>query len=250
MIPGTVAVGYLHPGHVSHCFSASLTELMFWDQAHHARIVAHSHGHIPKETGAGHIHAGRNEIARAFLDKSEAEWLWYIDSDMGFAPDAVDRLVNSADPDERPVVGGLAFAQKSAGPAPMGARRNRATPTLYRAAEVDDRIGFVPMFDYPADSVVKVQATGAACLLIHRTVLERVREEYGDRWFSHLEVPKGEHGFTEFGEDMSFCLRLIALDVPIWVDTGVKTTHDKGGVYLDEETYQLQQAMLGLADAG
>ena len=244
MKPGTVAVGWLHPGTVSQCFSASLLDLMFYDSAHNARIVSHSHGHIPKETGAGHLHAGRNEVARAFLDKSEAEWLFFIDSDMGFAPDTVDRLVASADPETRPVVGGLAFAQKSAGPGPIGARRFRANPTLYRAAEVDNRIGFVPMFDYPPDQLVEVQATGAACLLIHRTVLERVRSEYGDRWFSFIEVPKGEHGFTEFGEDMSFCLRLVAQDIPIWVDTGVKTTHDKHGVYLDEETYQLQQAML------
>lgn len=120
----------------------------------------------------GHLHAGRNEVARAFLDKSEAEWLFFIDSDMGFAPDTVDRLVASADPETRPVVGGLAFAQKSAGPGPIGARRFRANPTLYRAAEVDNRIGFVPMFDYPPDQLVEVQATGAACLLIHRTVLE------------------------------------------------------------------------------
>ena len=244
MKPGTVAVGWLHPGTVSQCFSASLLELMFYDSVHNTRIVSHSHGHIPKETGAGHIHAGRNEVARAFLDKSEAEWLFFIDSDMGFAPDTVDRLVDSADPETRPVVGGLAFAQKSAGSAPMGARRFRATPTLYRAAEVDDRVGFVPMFDYPPDQMVEVGATGAACLLIHRSVLDRIRADQGDRWFSLLSVPKGPHGFTEFGEDMSFCLRLIALEIPVWVDTGVKTTHHKGGVYLDEETYQLQQAML------
>ena len=250
MTPGTVAVGFLHPGDWSACFGASLLELMFYDQAHNARIVSHSHGHIPKEAGAGHIHAGRNEVVRAFLDKSDAEWLWFIDSDMGFPPDAVDRLIDSADPQARPVVGGLAFAQQSAGPGPIGARRYRATPTIYRAAEIEARVGFVPMFDYPADSLVEVGATGAACLLIHRTVLEKVREEHGDRWFSFLSVPKGPNGFTEFGEDISFCLRLTAMDIPMWVDTSVKTTHDKGGVYLDEETYALQRAMLELSDVG
>ena len=63
-------------------------------------------------------------------------------------------------------------------------------------------------------------------------------------------MPKGPNGFTEFGEDISFCLRLTAMDIPMWVDTSVKTTHDKGGVYLDEETYALQRAMLELSDVG
>lgn len=144
------------------------------------------------------------------------------------------------------MVGGLAFAQQSGGPAPMGARRWRACPTVYRAAEDDGRIGFVPMFDYPPDSMVEVQATGAACLLVHRSVLDQVRAGHGDRWFSILDVPKGPNGHTEFGEDMSFCLRLVAQDTPMWVNTAVKTTHDKGGVYLDEETYLIQQAIVAL----
>jgi hypothetical protein len=103
------------------------------------------------------------------------------------------------------------------------------------------------MFDYPRNQLVEVDATGAACILIHRRPLETVRATYGDCWFDPLKVPNpnGE-GSTEFGEDMSFCLRLKACDVPMFVDTSVQTTHDKGGVFYDEESYGLQEAFFAL----
>jgi hypothetical protein len=47
--------------------------------------------------GAAGIVEGRNSIAAAFLDKTECEWLFMVDSDMGFAPDTVDRLIEAAD---------------------------------------------------------------------------------------------------------------------------------------------------------
>jgi GT2 family glycosyltransferase len=242
MIRGAVTVGFLHPGHWQSCFATSLIDLMFWDAGHEQRMFSHRHGHMGKETGASHIAAGRNRIAAAVLDESEAEWLWFVDADMGFAPDTVDRLVTSADPSTRPVMGGLAFAQKSDGAGDHHARRYRCTPTLYQMWETESEVGFVPMTDYPRGQVVEVAATGAACLLIHRGALEKVRADHGDRWFAPIELPKGP---TLFGEDMSFCLRLAACGIPIHVDTAVKTTHDKGAVFFDEETFDLQQAMAG-----
>ncbi len=245
MIPGTVTVGFLHPGHWSSCFGQSLIDLMFFDATNQQRVMSHRFGQMAKECGAAQIHAGRNQIARAVVEEAESEWLFMIDSDMGFAPDTVERLVASADPIERPVVGGLAFAQKSDGASDFFALRYRCTPTIYRMYESDTAVGFVPIFDYPRDELVEVEATGAACILIHRTVLEKLQAEHGNRWFTPISVPKGEGGFTEFGEDMSFCLRVKAAGYPMHVNTGVKTTHDKGGVFFDEETYDLQQAFRG-----
>ena len=245
MTPGTVMLGHLSPGVVSVCFAESLIDLMFYDAAHTGRLQ-HRYGKLHKECGADGIYAGRNRLAQVMLDESTAEWLFFIDSDMGFAPDTVDRLIASADPETHPVVGGLAFAMKSDGTGPMFARRYRATPTVYRLFEDETEVGFVPMFDYPRDEVVPVGATGAACLLIHRSALEAVRDSFGDRWFNHLEKPKGD---GHFGEDMAFCIRLAACDVAIHVDTAVKTTHDKGGVFFDEDTFDVQQSILGVSGA-
>lgn len=249
MKPGTVSVGYLHPGHWSACFGNSLHDLLFCDLFGAQRIVSHPHGKMGKECGAAGIVAGRNHLARIVLDESEAEWLFMVDSDMGFAADTVDRLVEAADPAERPIMGGLCFAQKSAGRGELYAQRYRCTPTVYRLAETEDDAGFLPIFDYPRDAVVSCDATGAACVLIHRSALERIRERYGDTWFDPIKKPKSPRP-GDYGEDMSFCLRALACDLPIHVHTGVKTTHDKGGVFFDEETYDLQQAMLGRKNDG
>lgn len=239
MIDGAVSVAWLHPGHWSNCFGQSLLDLVMFDASTNGRIVCHRHGTIPKESGSGQIVASRNTVTSVFLD-GEAEWLLFIDSDMGFAADTAERLIAAADPAERPIVGALAFAAKSDGSGPFFARRYRATPTVYRFYEDDSEIGFVPLFDYPADAVLEVDATGAACILIHRGALEAI----GERWWDHIEVPKGPAGRTTFSEDLSFCLRARAAGLPVHVHTGVKTTHDKGGVFLDEDTFVLQQALL------
>ena len=246
MTPGTVSVGFLHPGAWQSCFASSLIDMLFFDAYGPQRIVSHPHGRMAVETGAGQIVAGRNDLARKFLDVTDAEWLFMVDADTGFAPDTVERLVAAADPVDRPVVGALAFAMKSDGAGEFFARRYRATPTVYRAATVDGKVGFAPMFDYPPGRVVRVDATGTACVLIHRSALVAIRDAYGDRWFDPIEVPTGSAGRTVFGEDLSFCLRLTACGLLVHVDTSVRTTHDKGGVFLDEDTYRLQQAMMSL----
>jgi hypothetical protein len=243
---GTAVVAHLSPGEWSACFGASLIDLLFYDLAHNRRVVGHQYGHLHKEAGADNVYAARNKCCQVLLDDTHAEWLLFIDSDMGFAADTLDELIRSADPVSRPVVGGLAFAMRSDGAGEMFARRYRAVPTIYHMADTGDEVGFVPMFDYPKDSVVEVDATGAAILLIHRSALEAVRDKCGDTWFDHVAKPKGD---GKFGEDLSFCIRLKSCDIPMHVNTAVKTTHDKGGVFLDEYSYGLQRAMQELFHA-
>lgn len=236
---GTVSVAFLHPGHYAACFAESLQDLLFHDLSCEQRIVSHQHGKMGKECGSGGLVAGRNKLAAAFLDESESEWLFMIDSDMGFAGDTVERLLVHADPYTHPIVGGLCFAMKTDGRSSFYGIRYRATPTLYEFAETDDRVGFVPNFDYPRDQLVKVAATGAACVIVHRRAMQAIRDRYGDVWFDPITHPKGP---TTFSEDLSFCVRAAGCDMPMFVHTGVKTTHDKGGVFLDEDYYDQQRA--------
>lgn len=200
--------------------------------------MSHRFGEIDKECGAAGIVDGRNSLAKTMCDESDAEWLFMVDSDMGFGPETVERLIAAADPERRPVIGGLAFAMKTDGRSSFYGIRHRCQPTLYNFHEDDDAIGVVPMFDYPRNKLVSVSATGGACVLIHRTALETVRAKYGDVWFDTIRHPKGAH----FSEDLAFCVRLAACGIPLHVHTGIRTTHDKGGVFLDEAFYDAQRA--------
>lgn len=236
-----VSVGFLHPGHYAACFAESLCDLLFYDAHMYERIVSHPHGKMGKQCGAAGIVDGRNKLAQVLIDETEADWLFMIDSDMDFRPDIVERLIDAAHAKDRPVVGGLAFAHKTDGKASGYGIRYRCQPTLYDWFEDDTRAGFVPRFEYERNTLVEVSATGAACILIHRLVLEQIRSKYGDVWFDTIRHPKGAH----FSEDMSFCVRVAACGIPLFVHTGIQTGHDKGGVFYDEAFFDAQQARLG-----
>lgn len=236
---GTVTVGYLHPGQYAACFAESLLDLMFCDATGEQRIVSHPFGKMGKQAGSAGISTGRNKLAQAFLDEADSEWFFSVDADMGFAGDTVERLIGYADRYRRPVVGGLCFAIKQDGRSSFYGQRYRVAPTVYDFHETDDAVGFAPRLDYDRGTITEVSATGAACLLVHRSAFEKVRDRYGDVWFDPITHPTGP---TTFSEDLSFCVRLAACDIPIFVHTGVKTTHDKGALFLDEELFDLQQA--------
>lgn len=241
MNEGTVAVAVIDDGNWSACFGLSYRDLLLHDITGDGRIVPRGK-EMRQLSSRTSIAASRNKMARGFLDTTDCEWLWFIDVDMGFGPDTVERLIKSADPEVRPVMGGLCFAMKRANTADFWAERVRIQPTVYHYLELDDEVGFRPIGDYARDQVQQVAGTGAACLLIHRSALEKMRAAYGDDWFSPVTHPTGDKGRPRtFSEDLSFCVRLAALDIPIHVDSGVKTTHDKGGIFLDEETYDEQR---------
>jgi hypothetical protein len=231
-----VAIGYLHPGEVSAAFHLSLLKLML----HETGRVGVPPFILANRCASGRIIDGRNEVARDFLDRTKSEWLWFVDSDMGFASDALERLLASSDRYQRPVMGALCFGLRRESTDPdTHAERFRTFPTIYVWREYGERVGFQVVADYERDAVSLVSATGAACILIHRDVLEAVREQYGDQWFSAVTHPTG----TTFSEDMSFCIRVAGIDRSIHVDTSVRTCHDKGGVFCDEFTFDRQQAL-------
>ena len=220
---GAVLVAYLHPNRVSHSFVDSLMRLVAWDMAHEGRVVA-TGGPLMFRCGPGGLVEARNGVVRQFLDETDHEWLWLVDSDMGFAADTVDRLVEAADPVSRPIVGGLCFALRETSPDGMGGWRTQPAPTLYDwARKPDGEFGFSARRDYPVASVAQVAGTGAACLLVHRSALVAVRAEFGDEWFDRVQQSSGQ----KVSEDLSFCYRAGRVGAAVFVHTGVRTTHHK-----------------------
>lgn len=227
---GIVQPAYLHNEHVSHSWHDSMRRLLEHDLEHGRRVARKP---LNMHCSTNQLVATRNYAAQLFLDKTDHEWLWFVDTDMGFADDTVDRLLEAADPATRPVVGALCFALHFSGYDGMGGMRTVVTPTLYRIGR-DVKTGhetFSYHGDYPPDTVMEVAATGAACLLIHRSVLEKLRAEFGDHWFDQVVAPAGL-----LGEDFSFCLRLRKIGAKVHVHTGVPTTHHKE-VWLGEYEY-------------
>lgn len=240
---GSVVVGYLDDGTWSACFGLSYRDLIMGDMLGRNRIVREGGKELRQVCGTGGIVAGRNRVAEDFLDNTDGEWLFFVDTDMGFGGDTVERLIASAEKDIRPVVGGLCFKLTKQRRGDFHAEKYLIQPTVYEYLELEGEVGFRPIMDYPREQVVPVAATGAACILIHRRALVKVRAKYGDAWFDPITHPTGLKGKPRtFSEDMSFCVRLAACGITPHVDTAVKTCHDKRGVYLDEDAFDRQQA--------
>jgi hypothetical protein len=219
--PGGVFLAYLHPNHISSSFVDSVDMLKTYD-ANGPRLLRRW-----AKVRAGHqgIVDGRNQIVRDFLT-SECEWLFFLDADMGFHPDALERLHAVADPVSRPIVGGLAFAYREHGMDGMGGYRAAPLPTIFEWAQhPDGQFRFTGRRHYPVNQLVRTAATGAAVILIHRSVLERMRDDEATGNTEPFDRIMGADGLM--GEDISFCMRAGALDIPIFVHTGVRTTHHK-----------------------
>lgn len=241
----TVLAAYVHPAtQIEHSFHQSLMALANWDAAHHQRVIR-SGGPLQMRCGTSGLVEARNKIMAHLLDVAADPWLWMVDTDMGFPADAVDRLVEAADPVERPVVGALCFGLRQVEPDELGGWRTAPFPTIYDWGEDSRGLpGFGVRARYPRDTVTRCAATGAACLLVHRDVAGKLRAEHGDHWFDPVRYQDGR----PLSEDLSFCYRLARADVPLYVHTGVRTTHAKQ-VWVGEGDYLSHLALIdGLGD--
>ena len=212
-----VVITYLHRDTVSHSFMTSLDGVRIHDPS----VIV---GKIPIFCPSGQLGTARNNSVRAFLDGTDADWFWTVDTDMGFAPDTLEQLLRSADPDTRPVVSALCYSLQSAGSDGLGGYRVKQVPAAY-----DEKMQ--QLDSVPADTRVRVGGTGAACLLVHRSALERIRDRYGDHWFTESDDGDG----LRMGEDVSFCYRLSATGAPVYVDTRVRTSHHKSMWFSGQE---------------
>jgi hypothetical protein len=201
-------------------------------------------GEISHEASGVHVPDARSAIVKDFIvDPLQPEWLLFVDTDATFDDDLVERLLASADPVERPIVGGLAFAVRpEAAPGRPGEYLNRfeLLPTL----TVMHDGGATRLFDYPRDQLVQVHLTGCHCLLIHRSVLEDPRwleDGHPLPWF-RTSVMAGK----KVSEDGFFCVKAGSFGYPIFIDTSVKTGHVK--TFVADEAYYLTHRFVPPAD--
>jgi hypothetical protein len=241
---GKVVVGYCAAPDVNREFHRSLMNLWDLDEVT-GRRLRQGGGRLDWDSGVN-VASARNAICERFLNEWSAEWLWMVDTDMVFQPDTLERLLAEADEVRAPIVGGLCF----------GVDKGLYFPTLYDLTGTADDVQFVRYDTWAPDSMMQVFATGAACLLIHRTALERVRD------FVHPERPD-QVGFskafpwfqeTDFngrcmGEDITFCLRAGMADVPVHVNTAVQLGHVKAHT-LTMDGYLGQKGYLNFTHPG
>lgn len=227
-----VALAYVHEETVHYTWHASLLGLIGFDMAAQGRILRGGFHSIRGSTDG--LAQARNMAVRTFLDEDRADWLLWVDTDAGFQPDILERLFEVADPIERPVVGALAFGYRLDDADGYNGWRGRPVPTIFdwRTDENGDH-GFVVRWGYAPGQVTRCAGTGSHAILIHRRVLELVEQRFGPAWYGRL--PNPDTGVL-VSEDLSLCMRLGALGIPVHVHTGARTTHVKTA-WIGEEDF-------------
>lgn len=231
----TVVIGWVHPAEVSAHFANALLQTVVGDLTAAGRQVIA--GTID-EFSSANISGARNKIVRRFLEEHDADWLLFVDSDMVWRPDAIRRLLADADPETVPIIGGLCH----------GSNSDELFSTIFIFRDQPDGTRqMTRLLDYPDSTLVQCHGTGAAFLMIHRTVLEKVAaQEFNPAfpWFQETHI-----GSEPVSEDLTFCMRAGELGFPIYVHTGVEILHHKSTL-LSRQKLRNQRTLAALKTPG
>lgn len=156
----------------------------------------------------------RNELFHTWLNETKAPLFLMVDTDM-VLPENTTELLVKADKD---IVGGLCFSMGNNGV---------VRPVVHRIVPDEDGSPIMDLwYDYPPDSLVQVDGTGGACMLIKRHVAEAVLAARGPDhpmpWFAFSMFKD-----VRIGEDVHFCLTAGKLGYEVWIDTRLKVPHLK-----------------------
>lgn len=164
------------------------------------------------------IYDSRNKLLARALNSGADRILW-LDSDLEFQPDLMQRLSDDLD-SGFDIVSGLYFK-----------RRPPFSPVIYNECELRKLDGlFAPTAttfdDYPRNEIFSVAACGFGCVMMSMKAVEKIVQKNG----SLLFMPA-----AGFGEDLSFCMRARDAGVQIYCDSSVKLGHVGFKTYTEEE---------------
>ena len=217
-----IAVAWCDPGQVDGAFAADMMNLAASRRERLAQTI--------RVHGGGLLSRTRNQVVAAFLGATDAAWLWMVDSDHRISLDTFDLLVAAAHDKSHPVVAGLYF-----GAYPSDAPYPRPVPIAYDYIDGS----FTPVTGIEPRGLRRVDGAGTGCLLVHRDVLQQMRDDAEPGladWCWFQDGPIGDGRWLS--EDLTFCKRLMDRGVPLHVHTGAVLPHHKQH-WESDQTYAL-----------
>ena len=170
------------------------------------------------------VHMARNNLVLKAIDGGY-DYICFIDSDMVFGPDLLQRLEADAEKGYD-FVTALNFRRALPTSPVIGKKMTwQKNPDGSVTHEV------VEYSDYPRDKLFEIEACGMAACIIKVEALERIVNEMKCAPFEPLQ---------QIGEDYSCCWRLRQLGVKLYCDSSIKTGHI-GSYTITEQTYLLHR---------
>lgn len=171
------------------------------------------------------IYDSRNSFVATAINKGYDRVLW-LDSDMVFEADLLERLSADMDAHDLDYVCGLYFKRKLP-----------TSPVIYKAITYRNEPG-KPVIakaeayrDYPVCELFEVAGSGFGAVLTKTEMLKTVWERFGPP-FDPIQ---------QLGEDLAFCYRAGQLGLKMWCDSSVIVGHSGRMIY-DDEIYKRQEA--------
>jgi len=170
------------------------------------------------------IYDSRNSFVATAINKGYDRVLW-LDSDMVFEPDLLERLSADMDKNNLDYVCGLYFKRKFP-----------TSPVVYKAITYQNEPGKPVVAkaeayrDYPEGKLFECAGSGFGAVLTKTEMLKTVWERFGPP-FDPLQ---------QLGEDLAFCYRAGQLGLKMWCDSSVIVGH-AGKLIYDEDVYKQQK---------
>ena len=155
------------------------------------------------------VYDSRNRLASQAIEGGFDRILW-LDSDMKFRPDLMERLAAHLD-DGCEFVSGLYFTRKQPiNPVIYSELKHDITPD---GANIS--VKATPYWGYPKNQLIEIQGAGFGVAMMTTDLVKRVWDNYGPPFLPLLAL----------GEDLSFCKRVHDLGSHMFCDTSIKALH-------------------------
>ena len=158
----------------------------------------------------------RQEALDFWYNKTDFDWVLWVDSDIVLTNDALEKVWQSADPVSRPVVTGTYFISKENEKSLMA-----PYPAIFNWTDNDYQIAYV--HPLPKDALIKVGSAGFGFVLMHRNAVTQMRKVHGSKpYFNETGV-----GSKFVSEDINFFKLMHEAGVPLHSHTGAVVQHMK-----------------------
>lgn len=154
------------------------------------------------------VYTSRNELGRLAI-QSGADYVLWLDSDMVFEPDVLERMLKRIKEDELDFLTGVYFRRV----APY-------TPVLfdelrYEGSGYEGKAHWTEFQNFPESALIEVGGCGFGLVLMSTEILMSVQAKYGTM-FQPLQG---------LGEDLAFCWRARQCGYKLMCDTSIEASH-------------------------
>jgi hypothetical protein len=207
----TITVGWCDGGTTDGSFTEGLTSVILTAPFTNFPISSCIRVH------GNQIARQRQSLMDNWYDKIKTDWLFWVDSDIFLTKDIWEKICSTADKEKKPMVSGVYFiAKETDGSLPV------IMPCIFD--DVDDF--FVKHHHpLPENEVLKVDCAGMGLVIMHRDVVTKLRENYGEDAFMFAENNLTGEDFM--GEDISFFRKCKKINIPLYANTGAIAKHIK-----------------------